>query len=289
MPEQAEVKKPRTFRSLTVTLAISFLALSLLFLIIATGLEIYFNFQAQQKVIANQLQPIAQEAASTVTSFIQEKFSMLKASVSLGRLTVDNQEEQKVSLEKLLGLEPSFRRLILLNAQDREVANASRLSQTVPTPLTKQLKSDVLAQTKQDRRYISSVYIDEITSEPMMIMAIPTKNVFGDFQGTLVAEVNLKFIWDVVGRMKIGNKGVAYVVDRRGDLLAFGDISRVLSRENLIQLKEVNEFANSRESSLESKGDISKGIQGNYVVDTLVPLGTPGLGSCGRIACYRGI
>ena len=36
----------------------------------------------------------------------------------------------------------------------------------------------------------------------------------GEEAGITVAEVNLKFIWDVISRIKIGQKGLAYVVDR---------------------------------------------------------------------------
>ena len=48
-----------------------------------------------------------------------------------------------------------------------------------------------------------------------------------------VAEVNLKFIWDVVSRIKIGDKGKAYVVDGNGFLVADPDIGLVLRKTNL--------------------------------------------------------
>jgi len=34
--------------------------------------------------------------------------------------------------------------------------------------------------------------------------------------GVSVAEVNLKLIWDVVTKMKVGERGQAYVVDAQG-------------------------------------------------------------------------
>ena len=45
-----------------------------------------------------------------------------------------------------------------------------------------------------------------------------------------MAEVNLKFIWDVVSRIKIGEKGQAYVIDSHGHLVAHPDISLVLQK-----------------------------------------------------------
>ena len=54
-----------------------------------------------------------------------------------------------------------------------------------------------------------------------------------------VAELNLKFIWDVVSRIKIGDKGKAYVVDRNGYLVADPDIGLVLRKTSLAGLEHV--------------------------------------------------
>ncbi|HEX5864244.1 MAG TPA: GAF domain-containing protein, partial [Casimicrobiaceae bacterium] len=61
----------------------------------------------------------------------------------------------------------------------------------------------------------------------------------GDKGPVTVAEVNLKFIWDVVSRIKIGDKGQAYVVDGNGFLIADPDIGLVLRKTNLSQLPHV--------------------------------------------------
>ena len=48
-----------------------------------------------------------------------------------------------------------------------------------------------------------------------------------------VAEVDLKAIWDVVSRIRIGKAGYAYVVDSLGRLVAHPDISLVLQKRDL--------------------------------------------------------
>jgi len=58
-----------------------------------------------------------------------------------------------------------------------------------------------------------------------------------------IAEVNLKFIWDVVSRIKVGEKGKAYVVDGAGFLIADPDIGLVLRKTDLSQLPHVKACA----------------------------------------------
>ncbi len=275
MSTQIKAEKPKTSRSLTATLAISFLALSVAVLLIASSLEIFFNFQTQQELVASKQQLIAQDAAKTVASFVQEKFGVLETAVKLGNPASVSRKEQKRVLENLLGLQPAFRQLVLLNPQEQELAKVSRLSQAASGQLADQAESDLFAQVKQGERYIGPVYIDEITSEPLVIMAVPATDVLGDFQGTLMVEVNLKFMWDLVDRLEIGETGLAYVVDRQGNLIAFGDTARVLRGENVGHLKEVGEFTSNPAPVDETGANISSGINGTTIVGTYVPLGVP--------------
>ena len=69
-----EIKKLK-IRSLTATLAISFLVLSMVILMVATSLETYSNYQAQREIIISQQQIIAKDAANTVENFVDEKLT----------------------------------------------------------------------------------------------------------------------------------------------------------------------------------------------------------------------
>jgi methyl-accepting chemotaxis protein len=274
MPAQDEARGGRGFRSLTVTLAAALLALSTVVMLIATGLQLYFNTQTQQQLITSQQQLIAQDAASTVRNFIQDKFSIMQSTAIIGSLAAALPNQQKGVLDKLLGREPSFRQVILLDAQDRKITEASRLSQSA-SGLEGRLGSNLSARLRKAGEYISSVYIDPVTSEPMVIMAVPVSDVFGDMKGALATEVNLKFMWDLVGAIRVGSTGDAYVVDRQGNLIAFADISRVLKRESLAYLPVVNKFVNGNASAPIGGADVVDGIRGTRVVANYVRLGTP--------------
>ena len=273
--ENMDVEKRSASRSLTAALAIAFLTLSAAILITAGSFGIYYNFQTQREIIAGRQQLIAKEAANTVAGFVQVKFSLLEAAVKLGDPASVSRTEQKRILAKLLGLQPAFRQIVLLDSQEQEIVKISRLSRAASGRLTDRIGDEAFTQVKQGNRYIGSVYVDEVTNEPLVIVASPVTGIFGDFQGTLMAEVNLKFMWDLVDRLKIGEKGLAYVVDRQGNLIAFGDIARVLQGENLGHLKDVNEFINNLPPGDETRADISSGINGTTIVGTYVPLGTP--------------
>ena len=191
MSKTLETKRPTKSRSLTVTLAIAFVALSLITLLAASSLELYFNIRSQQEVVAGEQRLIAQDAANQVRSFIQTRFGEMESAAKFSGLINATPDAAEQTLKKLLGLELAFRQLALLNGQGETIARASRLSQAGGKELISQLEADTLAQIEQGGKYIGPVYIDNETFEPLTVMAVPVVDVFGDNQGTLVAEVNL--------------------------------------------------------------------------------------------------
>src|SRR2546422_812766 len=88
----------------------------------------------------------------------------------------------------------------------------------------------------RSRIFYGPVYFRK-ESEPYMTIALGG----GPSAGVTVAEVNLKFIWDVVSQIKIGKAGHAYVVDSRGQLIAHPDISLVLQKTDLSALPQVQQ------------------------------------------------
>ncbi len=267
-------RKNKKFRSLTSTLTAAFLGLSAIVLFITSSISMYSNFKNNRNIIAGQQQLIAREAADTVKVFIQEKIRVLSVAAYIGNFENSTATEWSITLSRLLGMEPSFRHLTLLNPQQQELYTLSRTSNQTLTKLTPEVKEEIRKQLSAGKTYVGAVYIDETSFEPMVLTAVPIRNVFGDFRGSLVTEVNLKFMWDLVGSLKIGGKGNAYVVNKDGDLLAFTDISRVLRGENLSGLRTVANFMN-QDSFTESKASVAQGILGTTVISSYVPLGEP--------------
>ncbi len=255
-------------------LATAFLILSLIVLTISSGMALFYSYQAQRQFVADRQQRIARQAANTVAGFIEQKLSELEVAAILGIRASGLPEEQQLSLNNLLGLDPAFRYVALLDPQGQEVAWASRLSRLTAGQLAERVSNALLDQVRQGKRQISPVYIDDVTSEPLVVMAVPVSNVFGDFQGILLAEVNLKFMWELVERLQIGETGRAYVVDRQGNLLAFVDTSRVLRGENVAQIRQVHDFINSQTRTEAFVGTFD-GLTGGKVVGAYVPLGMP--------------
>jgi putative methionine-R-sulfoxide reductase with GAF domain len=269
--------KPQAARSLAVTLVIAFSALSAVALLIAGGLQLYLNVQTQQAALAERQQLIARQASQSVVGFVQEKFSVLEAAVEFSNPLAASHDQQQVTLDSLLGLQTAFKQLALLDTNGQILAQVSRRSLSQSGQFTSQLTGDLLGQNRTGQNAISPVYFDIESSEPLVVITSPILNVFGEYQGTLAAELNLKFMWELVDQLQVGQTGYAYVVDNQGNLIAYSDTGRVLRGENVGQLSEVKEFVDNPTVAADVNPGVAAytGLNGETVVGTYVPLGTP--------------
>ncbi|HEX3002379.1 MAG TPA: hypothetical protein VHN82_08455, partial [Methanoregula sp.] len=101
MPRQPPPDKKK-FRSLTVTLAIAFVAMSLAIVLVTTGFQGFSNYQNQQRTISFEQKLIAQGAADTVKSMVTDKMDKLLGTAYLSGLATSQPEQQKATLDKLL-------------------------------------------------------------------------------------------------------------------------------------------------------------------------------------------
>lgn len=246
-----------------------------IFLILGAAVVLVF-FQNQQKIVYSQHQLIAQDAVNTVRDFFTEKIVAMETTARLANPAAGSRDERKRAINYLFNPHTAFRQLVLIDSKKQRIAEISRLSQSGATGLLNdRILEDSFTQTARGIRYMSEVMVDMKTREPMIVIAVPVKDVFGTFQGLLAAEVNLKFMWDLVGNITIGETGLAYVVDRRGKLIAYRDISRVLKGENVGNIGIVNKFIHNPVSVNTAHVDTGTGIQGTTVIGSYVFLMEP--------------
>src|SRR6266702_4299355 len=204
-------KNKKTSGSLSFVLFLAFLLPGIILILLENISGIYFDFLNAQQVVFHEQQLSA----------------------------------KNLTFNRLLKLEPAFRQLLFLDPQKRELAKVSRIS-SFSSISSKNIDPHVFTIVQAGKPYAGSVYIENVSREPMILLAIPVKSVLGDLKGFLIAEVNLKFMWDVVSNIQIGQTGFAYVVYPHGDLLSFNDTERVLKGENLKYLQVVHDYINNK-------------------------------------------
>ena len=203
--------------------------------LLTSGLvEIYFSFQENKTALVAIQREKALGAAARIGQFIREIEGQVRWASQPPIGVSLTPEQRRFDYLRLLRQVQAITEVSQLDAAGREQLRVSRLAMDVVGSQADLSQDPRFVEAKAGRTYFGPVYFRK-ESEPYMTIAIAGR---GD-AGVTTAEVNLKFIWDVVSELRVGKAGYAYVVDARGQLVAHPDISLVLQKTDLSPLAQV--------------------------------------------------
>jgi signal transduction histidine kinase len=237
--------------------------------LIASGaIEIYYSFQESSENLADVQREVATGAAIKIERFVQEIHNTLKGATRSREIAPKGlTDEFRFELEKLLLTAPAITEAVALDRNGNIQVQASRLRTVLPDAKQKEAASAGAFQTaKGGKSFFGQAYFVR-GSEPYMTIAVPIERFAGDVIGVLQAEVNLKYIGDVVNNLTIGKAGYAYVISKSGELIAHPDISLVLQRKNVVQMESTKvAFGVGGITQKQKRALITPNIQGKKVL-----------------------
>src|SRR5262245_29784588 len=177
--------------------AIYFAALVSFALVASAGMELYFTYQENKAALLDVQHEKAVAAAARIEAYVQEIEHQL-GWLRLPQVGAPSLEQRRVEYLKLLRQVPAVTDVVLLDRTGKELLRVSRLGMDVVASQTDLSKDPKFTEAKSGKTYLGPVYFRKET-EPYMTIAVAG---IGQETGVTVAEVNLKFIWDVITRIK---------------------------------------------------------------------------------------
>jgi signal transduction histidine kinase len=234
-------------------------------LIVSGLLEIYFRYRESREQIALLHREVAAGAAFKIERFVQEIEGAMRAATKTREIALKGlTPEYRFELEKLLTIARPITEVTALDAQGIARVRESRLRAVFPVEQRDHSGSGAFHQAREGKSYFGPVYFVR-GSEPYMTIAVPIERFVGEVIGVLQAEVNLKYIWDVISGIKVGTSGYAYAVTRSGDLIAHQDIGLVLQQRNLAHLEQVKAAFRPKAEFGVAEAGVASDRQGNRV------------------------
>ena len=177
-------------------------------------------------------------------------------------------EQRRFDALRLLRQVPAITELAQVDASGKEQLRVSRLAMDVVGSGLDLSKEPKFTEAVKNKVYYGPVYFRR-ESEPYMTLSLAGTR---RDAGVSIAEVNLKLIWDVVSKIKVGKHGDAYVVDRQGRLIAHPDISLVLRKTDMTQLAQVKAARQFEAGAPAPDVETATDIQGRQVLTAFAPV-----------------
>lgn len=219
---------------LSAQVAAAIIGVAAVVLVAAGGLSLWLFIGTQMKTIAALHQLQAETAAVKIQRFVDDLESHLRWLITPSWTSV-TEEDRRVDALRTLRALPPVSTLRLLDPQGQEQLQVSRLGPDIAGSGTDFSHTDAYASARRQGRHIGPVYFQE-GSEPYVTIHVGGASAR---QGSVVADVNLKLIWDIVTALRIGEAGHAFLVDAQGRLIADPDSSLVLRQTDVSSLPHV--------------------------------------------------
>jgi adenylate cyclase len=197
--------------------------------------EAWFSYRDQRARLDQLLDVQAASAATEIHDFIFGITNQLDWLVQLP-WSDEPDERRRTDALHLLRQAPAIVSLTLLDNQGLERLYVSRIGLNRVETRTDRSTDLALVGERSAKIWFGDVSYNR-GSEPYLILAVAGNR---PSLGAVIAEVNLKLIWDVVSAIKVGKTGFAFVLDRPGRLIAHPDISLVLRGAEDITSKPFN-------------------------------------------------
>ena len=241
--------------------------------LITSGLsELYFSYWESTADLARLQQEIAAGAASKIEQFVLEIERTIRGATKSREITDKGlSPEYQFELRRLLVIAPAITEAMAIDSEGIAQVAVSRFKSVLPRGKKIDSALPTLALAREGKSYFSPVYFHR-DSEPYMTIAAPVEQYAGRVIGVLQVQVNLKYVWDLVSKLKVGTGGYAYAVARNGDLIAHPDISLVLQGRNIAHLKQVS-AAFQLQPGERPQGTVVSNLHGKQVFSswTLIP------------------
>jgi adenylate cyclase len=185
--------------------------------------EAGLGYQDRRLQIDEVLDVEARSAANRIQTFIDGIRDQLGWAVQLSWTEADD-GRQRIDALRLLRQIPAISSITLVDQTGSERTFVSRLGLNRFGRGVDMSQDPAVLGARAGKTWYGPVRYER-GSEPYMTIAVTGNR---EATGVAIAEINLKLIWDVIAAIRIGNTGVAFVIDDYGRLIAHPDISLVL-------------------------------------------------------------
>lgn len=263
------IRRRRRFRSLFQKYFIV-LFLAVVIPLAANGIsEAWFGYRDQRARLDQLLGVEARSAAARIQGFLEGITNQLGWLVQLP-WSEEPDERRRIDALRLLRQVPAIVSLTLVDGTGHERLYVSRIGLNRTENRTDRTGDPAVAGARSARIWYGEVSYYR-GSEPYLTVAISGNR---PSVGIVVAEVNLKLIWDVISAIKVGETGYAFVLDGPGRLVAHPDISLVLRGADEATL---NPFRAIREATMRTGAGLTTSwdAEGNAIAAAAAPITGP--------------
>ena len=229
----------------------------------------FFYYEGQKQNIIDIQKEIGERVSTNISAYLDKTSGQIQLFASTITLHDHSKQELQNLSYALLDRAIEFDEITITDLEGNEVNKVSRYYTFRPFELGKLASTKAFRHAMQGKIHISPVEISEFSKFPLVRITAPIIDRRYHITGALVVGVNIVKMWDFISKYSIGENRYAYIVDSKGFLIAYQDLSSVLEKRDLKSIRGVSNLLNDKIGVSEYHGLIGERVIGT---NSLIPL-----------------
>ena len=213
---------------------------------------------------------LAQTATAEIGAFLVSQFGILEniAAIYQPDFPIDPKTAEGI-MEVILLRSDSFADISVVDTAGKEIARKNRLLVITPEDLRDQSGTAAFDGVRSQGTYVGPVYLS--AGKPLFDFGRRILDSQGQFAGAVFAQVDARIMPDVVAKISriVEPPGRVYVVDDKGTVVAYPDLSYVLAKKSLADLPIMQSITAEHE---ELESSVYKNEKGDRVLAAVHPM-----------------
>jgi signal transduction histidine kinase len=242
-------------------------------LIVGGALEVLFNYVETRAQIELRQDVEARAAAGRIRQYLNGIEKQIRDVSQLPWTTgVLEARERRDEFQRLLKLVPAIAEIRSADPFGRERVRVSRIELDELDSNRDLGANSTFAQARRHGTHYSATYFKD-GSEPYLTIGVHDG---GEEGWVTLAEVNLRFVGDLIRDIRFGRDGRAFVIDGENHLVAHPNVRHVLRKTDLSGFSPVRSLRSATESGVGTSSQTLDNLDNVRVLTTYAPVGVAG-------------
>jgi PAS domain S-box-containing protein len=239
---------------------------SLIPMAILTAVFFSFYYKGQLEWTGNVEREVADRISSSISAYLEKTADQIQLFARQMNPEIQSKRELEYLAYDFLDRWNEYDILTVADLQGNEIIKVSRYYTFGSENLGKLDLGELIHRISQGKPRFGQVEISRFSKLPQVLITVPIMDIKHRVTAVLQVGVNVAKMWKLISKYEIGENRYAYIVDSKGTLIAYQDISSILQKKDLRNIQGVVNFLNGIRGASTYKGFNEREVIGSNAV-----------------------
>lgn len=135
-------------------------------------------------------------------------------------------------------------------------------------------KKDLFSALQRKESYVSNVEVSSRTQLPYVTLGQPIIQFGGNFEGGIIVNLDLNFIWNIVADKEVGENGFLYIISSEGQLISHPSKKELYQNSDYSKYDYIQEIIANKNGTLTKDNELVSYYTNKYNWTTIIEIPT---------------